>query len=137
MRFEVPQFIEFEDKIFGPFTFKQFLYLLGGAGAVFIANRFTQNLFWAIIFSSPIIIISLMLVFYKVNGQNFSVILQAAIGYFFRQKLYVWKETKKKPSDKKQEQNKIPQQIEVKKIDKESRIKDVAWGLDVLDKKDY
>ncbi len=32
MRFEVPQFIDVEDKIFGPFTFKQFLYLAGGAG---------------------------------------------------------------------------------------------------------
>ena len=33
MRFEVPQFIEVEDKIFGPFTWKQFIYLAGGAGA--------------------------------------------------------------------------------------------------------
>lgn len=137
MRFEVPQFIEFEDKIFGPFTFKQFLYLLGGIGSIFIANRFTQNLFWAIIVSSPILTISLMLVFYKVNGQNFSVILQAAIGYYFKQKLYVWKESKKKGNENKQKEEKIVQQIEVKKIDKESRIKDVAWGLDVLDKKDY
>ena len=32
MRFEVPQFIEIEDKIFGPFTWKQFVYLGGGIG---------------------------------------------------------------------------------------------------------
>jgi len=32
MRFEVPQFIEVEDKIFGPFTWKQFIYLMGGEG---------------------------------------------------------------------------------------------------------
>ena len=32
MRFEVPQFIEIEDKIFGPFTWKQFVYLAGGVG---------------------------------------------------------------------------------------------------------
>ncbi|NCT02072.1 PrgI family protein, partial [Candidatus Parcubacteria bacterium] len=32
MRFEVPQFIEVEDKIFGPLTWRQFLYLSGGLG---------------------------------------------------------------------------------------------------------
>ena len=33
MQFQVPQFIEIEDKIFGPLTFKQFIYLAGGVGA--------------------------------------------------------------------------------------------------------
>ena len=37
MRFEVPQFIEIEDKIFGPLTWKQFIYLAGGAGFGVIA----------------------------------------------------------------------------------------------------
>lgn len=135
MRFEVPQFIEVEDKIFGPFTWKQFLYLCGGVGSVLLINRFTHNIFWAIIFASPIVVISLALTFYKVNGQNFSIILQSAIGYYFRQKLYVWKEskkTKKGPAQKATE-NKKP----VKPADNEdrySRIKDVSWGLDVLDK---
>ncbi|TSC80302.1 MAG: hypothetical protein G01um101429_152 [Parcubacteria group bacterium Gr01-1014_29] len=31
-QFQVPQFIEVEDKIFGPLTTKQFFYLLGGGG---------------------------------------------------------------------------------------------------------
>jgi len=36
MRFKVPQFIDIEDKIFGPFSFKQFVYLAGGAGLCYI-----------------------------------------------------------------------------------------------------
>ena len=36
MRFQVPQFIEVEDKIFGPLTLKQFLYTAGGAAVGFI-----------------------------------------------------------------------------------------------------
>ena len=32
MQFQVPQFIEVEDKIFGPLTLKEFLYLGGGIG---------------------------------------------------------------------------------------------------------
>ena len=36
MQFQVPQFIEIEDKIFGPLTFKQFIYLAGGGGLCFL-----------------------------------------------------------------------------------------------------
>ena len=32
MMFSVPQFIDVEDKIIGPLTLKQFIYLAGGAG---------------------------------------------------------------------------------------------------------
>ena len=37
MRFEVPQFVDIEDKIFGPLTFKQFIYIAGGAGVSVVA----------------------------------------------------------------------------------------------------
>ena len=36
MRYQVPQFIDVEDKIFGPLTLKQFLYVAGGSGFSFI-----------------------------------------------------------------------------------------------------
>src|SRR3990172_12458701 len=39
MQFQVPQFIEIEDKIFGPLTFKQFIYVAGGAGACYLLWR--------------------------------------------------------------------------------------------------
>ena len=137
MRFEVPNFIEFEDKIFGPFTWKQFLYLCGGAGSLLIAQHFLKDIFWSIIVSSPIIAISLALTFYKINGQNFAIILKASVQYFFRQKLYIWKA--KKPETKKPNQqkntltnNETPTSAAERK---EARIDDVSWGLDVLDRK--
>ena len=37
MHFQTPQFIEIEDKIFGPLTLKQFIYLAGAAGLSFTA----------------------------------------------------------------------------------------------------
>ena len=39
MQFQVPQFIEVEDKIFGPLTFKQFVYVAGGAGLAYLVWR--------------------------------------------------------------------------------------------------
>ncbi|MBP6912446.1 MAG: PrgI family protein [Candidatus Pacebacteria bacterium] len=137
MRFEVPKFIEFEDKIFGPFTWKQFLYLCGGAGSLLIAQHFIKDIFWSIIVTSPIIATALALTFYKVNGQNFSIILKASIQYFFRQKLYVWKAAK---PEKKKPESAIAKPVTNESESsatarKEARIDDVSWGLDVLDRK--
>jgi hypothetical protein len=137
MRFEVPKFIEFEDKIFGPFTWKQFLYLCGGAGSLLIVQHFLKDFFWSIIVTSPIIAISLALTFYKVNGQNFAVILKASVQYFFRQKLYIWK-AKKPEVQKNDRKTNTPisnESLSSAAERKEARIDDVSWGLDVLDRK--
>jgi len=53
MRFQVPQFIEIESKIFGPLTFKQFIYLAGGAGLSFLFYAFLP-FFIAVIFIAPV-----------------------------------------------------------------------------------
>jgi len=34
MQFNIPQFIEIKDKIIGPLTMRQFLYILAGIGAL-------------------------------------------------------------------------------------------------------
>ncbi len=36
MQFKVPQFLDIEDKIFGPFTFREFVYLAGAAGLCYV-----------------------------------------------------------------------------------------------------
>src|SRR3972149_3654312 len=66
MRFKVPQFIDIEDKIFGPFTFKEFVYLAGGAGLCYVFFRILP-----LYASVPLILIvatfSLCLTFVKIN----------------------------------------------------------------------
>ena len=39
MAVKIPQNIDKEDKLVGPLTLKQFLYVLGGAGVTFIAYQ--------------------------------------------------------------------------------------------------
>ena len=46
MQFQVPQFLDVEDKIIGPFTIKQFLYLAGGVGLGYLCIRFVPLLGW-------------------------------------------------------------------------------------------
>lgn len=131
MQFQVPQFIDIEDKIFGPFSFKQFLYLLGGAGGAFVLYRLLP-IYIAIPLMLPIVGLAFALTFYKVNGKPFIVIAQAYVNYLFQSKLYVWKMRKVKKGDQKvaPEEEKAIEYIP--KLSS-SKLKDISWSLDVLD----
>ena len=78
MEYQVPQFIEVEDKIFGPFTFRQFIYLAGGAGLCTMLVLYLH--FFGILLSIPIAALSGALAFYKINNKSFIEILEAGIG---------------------------------------------------------
>ena len=109
MQFEVPQFIEIEDKIFGPFTWRQFLYLGGGVGMGVVL--FLTTPFWVfLLIGLPLAVLAGALSFYPVNNRPFSFFLEALIGYFRGQKLYLWR--KKTPSIHKQSftPSQMPQQ---------------------------
>ena len=90
MRFEVPQFIEIEDKIFGPFTWKQFVYLMGGAG-IAIVLFLTTNFFIFVFIGLPVAGLAFLLAFYPINNRPFSVFLEAALQYFSTDRLYLWR----------------------------------------------
>lgn len=90
MQFKVPQFIEIEDKIIGPLTLKQFLYLGGGAMFLFILWFFlTLGAF--ILAALPVAGVSLALAFYKVNGRPLINVLGAMVRYFTKPRLYLWR----------------------------------------------
>src|SRR5437868_6108074 len=101
MRFQVPQFIEVEDKIFGPLTLKQFIYLAGGAGLSFVVYVFLGNLILAFIPIAIIMGISIALAFYKVyNHFPLVAVAEYAFKYYLGSKLYIWKkEDKPKPKN--------------------------------------
>lgn len=133
MRYQVPQFIEVEDKIFGPFTFKQFAYMGGAAGIAFIAYRFLP-LFFAIFIIVPILTLGLALAFYKMNGRPFIDVMESAFNYMFSSKLYIWKKEPKKPEEiERKEIEELSSQasgIIVPKLS-ESKLKDLTWSLDI------
>lgn len=90
MRFEVPQFIEIEDKIFGPLTWKQFIYVGGGSGLVAVLFFFTPFLIFVLL-GLPVAAITFLLGFYPINNRPFSIFLESAIGYLKSAKLYFWR----------------------------------------------
>ena len=128
MRFQVPQFIDVEDKIFGPFTFRQFIYLGGGIGISFVLWKMLPA-FVAILLIIPVGGFALALTFYRVNNQPFINIVESYLGYAFQSKLYIWKKAPKKAEAKKTEI--LPPSMLPKLSG--SKLKDLAWSLDVLD----
>src|SRR3989339_346522 len=69
-QFLVPQFIDVEDKIFGPITTRQFIILLVAGLIIFIAYKladFTLFIFLLAVLGG----FSLVLAFVKINGQVF------------------------------------------------------------------
>ncbi len=130
MRFQVPQFIEIEDKIFGPLTFKQFVYIAGGAGVCVILFTFLPN-FLAILFSLPIAALALSLAFYKVNDKPFINVVEAFLNYHLGSKLYIWKKESKAPeASVATKLGSSIQQVQVPKLS-ESKLRELTWSLDI------
>lgn len=129
MRFLVPQFIEVEDKLFGPLSFKQFVYMVGSlgfAGAMFAL----YGVFMAVLLGGPVVALGLALAFYRINDRPFIYVLQATVNYFIRRKLYLWKKDVKKaaaaaPVASEQMTRGYAPHIS------ESRLKELAWSLDI------
>ncbi len=95
MRFEVPQFIEIEDKIVGPFTWRQFVYIAGGTGLLVTLWFILDSIILFALIGLPIGALAGSLAFQKVNNRPFSIFLEALFSYITRHKLYLWRKTEK------------------------------------------
>lgn len=95
MEYQVPQFIEVEDKIIGPLTLKQFIYVAGGGGLCVVFFSYLQIVV-AILLSLPVAGFAAALAFYKVNGKPFIEMLEAGFNYYTGAKLFLWKHVEQK-----------------------------------------
>jgi len=134
MRFQTPQFVEIEDKIFGPLTLKQFIYLVGGGGLTVILYLFLPFIIFIII-ATPLVALSLALAFYKVNERSFVEVLEAGFYYLLNNRLYLWKHSVDNP-------NKDLLSAPIKPADADpttsltsSKLKNISWSLEVQEKK--
>lgn len=129
MQFKVPQFIDIEDKVFGPLTFKQFAYLAGGAGLAYLSMKFLPTIL-ALFFVPAFAGFALALAFMKYNDKPFIFTVEAFIRYYLRSRLYLWH--KQAPKETTAVTRTAP-------VDRatltESKLKTLSWSLDVIDPK--
>lgn len=129
MRFQVPQFIDVEDKIFGSLTFKQFVYIAGGVGICVLLWTFLPK-FLAFILSIPVAALAGALAFYKYNDKPFVSFLESFLNYSLKNKLYVWKKGEGATTPSSPVERKSLEQVYVPKLS-ESKLKDLSWSLDI------
>ncbi|MBP9765696.1 MAG: PrgI family protein [Candidatus Pacebacteria bacterium] len=139
MQFRVPQFLDIEDKVFGPFTFKQFGYILGAGGFAYIFWKLIPSMLIAfpliLLFSGTFI----ALAFVKINDRPFADVLESAYKFIIGDKTMIWhkSEFKKEDFETKKiriaEENKVNlnKNIQLKVISPE-KIRELSKNLDIF-----
>ena len=90
MQFQVPQNIDMEDKIIGPLTLIQFLYLITGGIIDYLLFLSLKGSFIFWILALPIGIFALALAFLKIQDQPLSYFVKAGLAYLSRPKVRLW-----------------------------------------------
>ncbi|MBI5644674.1 PrgI family protein [Candidatus Kaiserbacteria bacterium] len=134
MQFQVPQFIEVEDKIFGPLTFKQFVFLGGGAGIAYMLWRLLPLLL-AGPFIALVGALAVALAFAQYNGRPFIVAIEHAFYYGVRSKLYLWNNAYKKATVETRKAALPAEEGEVyiPRLS-DSKLHELAWSLDIKER---
>lgn len=128
MLFNIPQFIDKEDKIVGPFTAKQLGWMASAAVVMFLS--WTVLDFSAFIIASiPIAGIFGALAFYRPNNQPLIYFILSSVAFAFKPKMYIWRRIPEKivTIKEKKDKNAITAQkkeISIKKISEIAKLLD-------------
>ena len=128
MQYSVPQFINIEDKIVGPFTGKQLLFLIMGFGSLLVMFTFMSMIFF-VLFAIPIVVITLLFAFWKPKGFTVSKWLGNIMNYHTTPHLYIWRRESERIMIHQTQKKKNKVDIEATKVSR-NRIKELAWLLD-------
>ncbi len=138
MRFNVPQFIEYETKIVGPLTFKQFIFI-GGAGVPCLILYFSAPFSIFLVASVALMGVGASLAFLKIGGVPLTSVITNLLKFGSMPKIYIWKKKEqpeikvyKKGAEikkKKEEEEELPL-----KIAEKSRLKKLHTQIETKTK---
>lgn len=96
MQYQIPQYMEAPDSIIGPFTLKQFGYLVVAGIITFITYYTLYWIIWLFL-SATSVGVALAFAFVKIHGRTFDQITVSAIKFMLQPKLYIWQ---RRPQEK-------------------------------------
>ena len=131
--FNIPQFIDTEDKVVGPFTAKQIGWMIAAVATLFVLYSLAgKTAFWFLLL--PVFAIFGGLAFYKPYGQPLTFLLASLFHFFLNPKIYVWKRVPDiRKATKKVSQNKTDVRREKKTITTE-KIEEITRLVDTENK---
>lgn len=97
-RFQVPQFIETETKVIGPFTLKQFLFVAGGGAMLGMEYVILSGVFFLV---AALLTVTFFgaLAFVRIDGQPFINYLAYLLAYFLGSKQYLFTPKQNQPTN--------------------------------------
>src|SRR3989338_6402881 len=98
MRFQVPQFIETETKLVGPFTLRQFLYI-GSASALIFILQFVVSSKMLIVLAIILLGLAFALAYLKINDMPLPRLVVTAIGFLLSDNTFQYDKESVKPED--------------------------------------
>lgn len=130
-KFLVPQFIDSEDKIWGPITVRQFVLMLAGGLAIFLSYKlsdFSLFLFQTI----GIVIFVAVFAFYKVNGMPFHIFALNFVQTKKRPNIRIWRKEYIKTEEykNKDEEEKKEKYVQRKVIMPAKKLSEVSLVID-------
>lgn len=127
--FQVPQFIDIEDKIIGPISLRQFIILVVTVAIVFMLFKILQIWLWIIV-GGLVGALGMALAFLKINGQNFSRVALNFLRYMINPRLYVWQRSGEKRTLVKEQPKIVKKEETTKKRLSTSELEEMAKKLD-------
>jgi len=127
-QFVVPQFIDAEDKIFGPITARQFIILMVGFLLDFVMFKLLSFVMFLVV-GLPILCISGIIAFVRINGQPFHFFILNAIQTFKKPHLRIWDKTRTNSELKeyiKSEPEPVPPSFTKKSFASSSRLQEIS-----------
>ncbi len=91
MHYNVPQFIDIEDRIVGPLTAKQLLWMFAMGGVLLILWATIDNKINFFIVGIPVSLAFVALAFYRPYGQPLSKFIASAFLFTVKPKVYFWR----------------------------------------------
>lgn len=99
-QFEVPQFIDRESKLIGPFTLKQ-SGILGAAGGILFMMWFFLAPWLFFMVGIPFLAVAAALAFLRIGGRPMPDVLGAFFSFFISPQLYIWQKRIERQAAKK------------------------------------
>ncbi|MFH1353861.1 MAG: PrgI family protein [bacterium] len=90
MRYQVPQFVDIQDRIIGPLTLKQFLFYMA-AGMLLVPVYFLSDLGLFLSVAIPTVGVAAAFAHIHWRGQTFASLLSHGLRYFTGERMYLWR----------------------------------------------
>ncbi len=133
MNFNVPQYIEVEDKLAFQLTIKQLGWLALGATGLFFLWQ-TDSIAALVLIGAPVVLLSLAFAFYKPAGMTFLQFVLNGISYLFKPKVLTWHRNIRNETREPVKRIKEDEKASINRFVKEKELKNSSNLADLLDK---